>query len=144
MMVIQTMQCHTCGAPLNMGKLDLNHIVKCDYCGMRYLVTDKGIEEARNLTAAVTPYERQTPISSGGPTDAVNAVVATIVAIIGLTVAAEAVASILPGALQQIANHAPPALAQGIMFVVIALVIIVLFFRLIPTEDEGSTEENPT
>jgi len=68
----------------------------------------------------------------------INAVVATVVAIVGVAVAADAVASILPSAFSTLTSSltgtdAGSLLLKGILFVVIALVVIILFFKLIPT-----------
>lgn len=68
----------------------------------------------------------------------IDAVVATIVAIIGTAVAAYAVAAVIPGAFATLTagltgTDAGTALLKGVLFVVIALVIIILFFKLIPS-----------
>jgi hypothetical protein len=74
---------------------------------------------------------------SSATNEPINAVVATVIAIVGVAVAADAIASIIPGAFSTLTSSltgtdAGTLLLKGTLYVVIALVIIVLFFKLIP------------
>jgi hypothetical protein len=67
----------------------------------------------------------------------INAVVATVIAIVGVAVAADAIASIIPSTFATLTasltgTDPGSLLLKGTLYVVIALVIIILFFKLIP------------
>lgn len=68
---------------------------------------------------------------------ATDAIVATILAIVGVAISIYAVAAVVPGAFATLTasltgTDAGSVLLKGVLFVVVALVIIILFFKLIP------------